>query len=188
MASLTSMSVCRDGVSSAAWSHKGEASKWWQMRSFKCLCIITSEQAPLKRGKTCDSLSNLQHKQPKVAETEEWEEIGDTPQRRTCWVTVGERPDNRLAVCILMLPGCLPHLSWTERGIVWIKNPLKDKRLMSQSWMMTTKNDSLLPWMHAQDFPSTPAIFNPPSSPVHNYQTKVTVSWDGLQWRTAVFY
>lgn len=31
-----------------------------------------------------------------------------------------------------MLPGCFPHLCWTEGGIVWIKNPLKDKRLMSQ--------------------------------------------------------
>lgn len=36
---------------------------------------------------------------------------------------------------------------------------------MSQSWMMTMKNDSLLPWMHSQDFPSTPAVFNPPLQP-----------------------
>lgn len=65
-----------------------------------------------------------------------------------------------------MLPGCLPHLRWTERGIMWTKNPLKDKILMSQSWMMTMKNDSLLPWMHSWHFQSTPAAFNPPSRPV----------------------
>lgn len=103
-------------------------------------------------------------------------------------MTGRERPDNRLAICILMLPGCLPQLCWTERGIVWIKNPLKDKRLMSQSWMMTMKNDSLLPWMHSQDFPSTPAAFNPPSSPVYIHQRRATVSWDWLQWKTAAIY
>lgn len=108
--------------------------------------------------------------------------------KKTGWVTGKERPDNRLPICILGLPRRLPHLCWTERGIVWIKNPLKDKRLMSQSWMMTMKNDSLLPSMHSQDFPSTPAALNPPSSPVHDHQTIVTVSWDWLQWKTAAIY
>lgn len=78
MASFTSMSVCRDGASSAAWIHEGEANTWWWITYlYKYLYSITTEQTPLKffkKGKMCDSLSAPQKKGPKVAKTGEWGE------------------------------------------------------------------------------------------------------------------
>lgn len=138
MASFTSMSVCRAGASSAAWDT-------WKTEGEGRQC---SESLHMKRTNhvaSCMSRGMMSEIREEIHQREERGETVKGMREEAEWQVV----DKRWAICILTLRLCLWSGSDRVRYCMG-KKPLKDERLMTQSWMMTTQSDSLLPPAHAK--------------------------------------